>query len=167
MTLSPNELLDYLSRLLVTLRDATHSAIQASEETVTRLSSTLNAEASAKISELESSLASMQGEVDKAVSETRRIQELYNGLQEDFDQQKVSLAEAAELNEAEEQRSTKTMRELQELKKAHEKLRSQYEDERRASKKDRELIKTLQNEVESLKRSTGKHQISHLTCICV
>lgn len=151
--LSPNELLDYLSKLLVTLRDATHSAIRASEEAVSKALADGNQEAAGRITELEGSLAAMQAELDVARTDIVRISASERKEREERDAAMNGVLEDLHI----ERKEVKKMKsELRELKKAHDLLQAQSSEDKKAWKQDRARLQKLSAELENLKRSAGK-----------
>ena len=102
----------------------------------------------------------MQGEIDDARAEARRVQFLYDGLQDEHEVQNVSMAMLMQKSKKETEQAKKVAGELEDLEKAHEKLRAHYDEENRAWKKERESIKGLQKEIDTLKRLKSKFAIS-------
>lgn len=153
LALSPNEIMDYLSKLLLTLRDATLSVLHESEEAVTAAQALASQEAMNKITELETSLTVMQSELDAARLEVKEVNELYESAQLT---KSTGEANALEKAKVDRQEAKKAKAELEESKRLYKDLKTQYEQEKAARMEAKSNLDSLQAELSTLKRRASK-----------
>lgn len=155
--------MDYLSKLLLSLRDATLSAIHNAEEAVSAAQAEAQEDTTKKIIELEMSLSAMQADLDAARLEAIEAKKHYELAQLGERSSESKALERAKLDRRE---AKKAKADLEEFKISYEKLKLQHERERTDLLETVSKLQGLEVEVGTLKRRAGErcHRLSLKWC---
>lgn len=146
--------MDFLSKLLITLREAALQTIQVSEEAASAAEGLVRQEAAGKINELEASLNQMQADLDMARLEAKEATELYEATKLAKNSSEAKAVERATSASAQ---AKKAKVELEESRKMYQELEARYEREKATSKEARSSLESAQAELTHFRKRAGEH----------